>query len=121
MKTENKAYDLSKAFALRIIKLYEYLTNQKHEYILSKQVLKSGTSIGANVSEAIMAQSKADFIAKMHVALKECNETKYWLELLHEAGYIEEQAFISIYADCRTVLYLLISILRSSKTEQKTS
>ena len=117
MKTENKAYDLSKAFALRCIKLYRFLTEQKHEYVLSKQILKSGTSIGANVSEAAMAQSKADFIAKMHIALKECNETKYWLELLYESGFIEKRAFCSIYSDCRSVLYLLISILKSSKEE----
>ena len=117
MKTENRVYDLSKNFALRIIHMYQYLTDQKHEYVLSRQVLKSGTSIGANISEALMAQSKADFISKMHIALKECNETKYWLELLFEAGYIEQSAFQSIHADCRTVLRLLITIIKSSKND----
>jgi four helix bundle protein len=112
---ENEVYVLSKRFSLRIIRLYKYLTNEKNEYILSKQVLKSGTSIGANISEAQMAQSKADFIAKMQVALKECNETKYWLELLYQAEYIPENAFYSIYADCCSLLRLLIVIIKTGK------
>ena len=114
-------HEKSLAFAVRCVMLQRLLSSERNEYVLSKQLLRSGTSIGANVREGKNAQSKADFIAKMHVALKECNETKYWLELLHEAEYIEERAFFSIYADCRTVLYLLISILRSSKTEHKPS
>ena len=123
MKTVNVVYDLSKTFALRIIKLSRYLTGERHEYTLSKQALKAGTSIGANISEALMAQSRADFLSKMHIALKECNETKYWLELLFQAGYLPEAAYNSIYADCCSLLRLLITIVKSTKTnpEEKES
>lgn len=105
----------SKAFALRIIKLYQYLSNDKKEYVLSKQLLRSGTSIGANVKEAIRGQSKADFISKMSISLKEASETEYWLELLHESGYLNDNQFSSIYKDCVELLKLLISIINSSK------
>ena len=119
MKMENEVYDLSKAFALRIIKLNIFLRNEYREYVLSKQVLKSGTSIGANISEALMAQSRADFLSKMHIALKECNETKYWLELLYQAEYLPEAAFESICGDCRSLLRLLISIVKTTKDNLK--
>ena len=82
---DNLIVDKSKSFALRIIKLYKYLVSEKKEYILSKQILRCGTSIGANVKEAIRGQSKADFYSKMNIALKEASETEYWLELLHES------------------------------------
>ena len=85
--------DKSKAFALRIIKLYRYLCAEKQEYVLSKQLLRSGTSIGANVREAKRAQSKPDFYLKMNIALKEADEAAYWLELLHESEFLEPQAF----------------------------
>lgn len=91
MKKENVIVEKSKSFALRIIRLYLYLCSEKNEYILSKQLLRSGTSIGANVKEAIRGQSKADFYAKMNISLKEASETEYWLELLHESGYIEKK------------------------------
>lgn len=87
---ENVILDKSKAFALRIIRLYQFLCETKKEYVLSKQVLRSGTSIGANAKEAAHAQSKADFYAKMYISYKEANETEYWLELLYESGYIEK-------------------------------
>ena len=93
----NPIVDKSKKFALRIIKLYKYLITEKREYVLSKQILRCGTSIGANVKEAIRGQSKADFYAKMNIALKEASETEYWLELLHESDYIEFSHFQSIY------------------------
>lgn len=112
MKNENIIVDKSKAFALRIIKLYQYLVERK-EFVLSKQVLKSGTSIGANVKEAIRAQSKPDFYAKMSIALKECSETEYWLELLYESKYIDEKSFKSIYNDCQELLRILISIVKT--------
>ena len=112
MKNENIIVDKSKAFALRIIKLYQYLVEHK-EFVLSKQVLKSGTSIGANVKEAIRAQSKPDFYAKMSIALKECSETEYWLELLYESKYIDEKSFKSIYNDCQELLRILISIVKT--------
>ena len=82
---DNLIVDKSKSFALRIIKLYKYLVSEKKEYILSKQILRCGTSIGANVKEAIRGQSKADYYSKMNIALKEASETEYWLELLHES------------------------------------
>lgn len=115
MKEQNVIVDKSKAFALRIIKLYKYLISEKKEYVLSKQVLRSGTSIGANVKEAIRGQSKADFYAKMNIALKEASETEYWLELLGESGYIENVHFDSIYSDCKELLKILTSITKSQK------
>ncbi len=107
----------SKAFALRIIKLYQFLSVQKREVVLSKQVLRSGTSIGANVKEGIRAQSKADFYAKMGIALKETSETEYWLELLYESGYIEKAPFESIYADCQELLKILVAITKTAKAK----
>ena len=105
----------SKAFAIRIIKLYKYLTGESREYVLSKQLLRSGTSIGANVHEAIMSYSKKEFAAKMSIALKEASETAYWLELLVETDYITRQQFDSIYADNEELIKLLVSIVKSSK------
>ena len=107
----------SKAFALRIIRLYKYLCEEKKEFVLSKQVLRSGTSIGANAKEASMAQSKKDFEAKMSIALKEAGETEYWLELLHESDYIEEKSFESIYADNKELIRIITSILKSSRSK----
>lgn len=112
---ENLILDKSKAFALRVIRLYQYLCETKKEYILSKQVLRSGTSIGANAKEAAHAQSKADFYAKMYIAYKEANETEYWLELLHESGYIEKDAFDSIYSDCKEIIKILAAITKTKK------
>lgn len=107
---EQKTYN----FALRIIKAHRYLAKQQ-EYILSKQLLRSGTSIGANCREATFAQSKLDFINKLSIALKETNETLYWLELLHDSEYITTESFNSIHDDCLEILKLLISIIKSSK------
>ena len=117
MKAENVIVDKSKAFALRIIGMYKYLQNDRKEFVLSKQVLRSGTSIGANVKEGIRGQSRADFFAKMNIALKEASETEYWLELLHESEYISKEAFESIYADCQELLRLLVSIAKSQGKE----
>ena len=117
MKTDNIIVDKSKAFALRIIRLYQYLKNEKSEYVLSKQLLRSGTSIGANVKEAIRGQSRADFYAKLNISLKEASETEYWLELLHESEYIGEKAFNSIYADCQELIKLLVAITKTQKGE----
>ena len=105
----------SYAFALRIIKMYKYLNQEQREFTLSKQILRSGTSIGALVKEAEHAQSKADFINKMNVALKEANETEYWLMLLKDSSYIDESSFESIHRDCAEVLKLLISIVKTTK------
>lgn len=105
----------SKAFAIRIIKLYQFLCDSKKEFVLSKQLLRSGTSIGANVREAVRGQSKADFYAKMNISLKEASETEYWLELLYEAEYITEKEFTSIYKDCKELLKMLTSITKTQK------
>ena len=111
----NITADKSKAFALRIIKLYQYLTERRREFVLAKQVLRSGTSIGANSREAERCQSKADFFSKFNIALKEADETAYWLELLHEGGYIDSSQFESIYADCQELIRLLVSITKAQK------
>ena len=103
------------AFAIRCVKCYQYLQNNKKEYVLSKQFLRSGTSIGANIREAEHAQSKADFINKISVSLKEANETAYWLELLHESCYLESEHFDSIYFDCIEILKLLTTVVKTSK------
>jgi four helix bundle protein len=108
---KNKSYE----FALRIVKAYKYLSNEQREFILSKQVLRSGTSVGALVSEAEHAQSRADFINKMNIALKEANETEYWLRLLKDSNYIDEKSFTSIYADCKELISLLASIVKTTK------
>ena len=108
--------DKTKSFALRNIKLYKYLTlvSDMKEYVMSKQILRCGTSIGANVKEALRGQSKADFRAKMNIALKEASETEYWLELLHESDYISEEQFQSIIADNIEIIKILTSIVKNS-------
>lgn len=111
----NVISDKSKAFAVRIIKLYKYLTDKQSEYVLSKQLLRSGTSIGANIREAVQAQSKNDFVSKMNIALKEASESEYWLELLFETDYLSKEQFDSIYSDCNELNKLLIAIVKSSK------
>lgn len=109
---ENK----SKDFAIRIIRLYQYLTKEQSEYVLSKQILRSGTSIGANVKEALRGQSRSDFRAKMNISLKEACETEYWLELLNETGYISENSFQSIYKDCKEIIKILTMIVKNTET-----
>ncbi|MDE6797665.1 MAG: four helix bundle protein, partial [Ruminococcus sp.] len=109
MSYNNIVVDKSKKFAVRIIRLYQYMGSEKKEYILSKQLLRSGTSIGANIKEAIRGQSKADFIAKMSIALKEASESEYWLELLHETDYLNNKQYESIYNDCQELIKLLTS------------
>lgn len=119
MKTKNIIVDKSKAFAIRIINLYKYLCDEKKEYVLSKQLLRSGTSIGANIKEAIRGQSKDDFAHKMNISLKEASESEYWLELLYETDYITEQQFNSIIGDCTELIKILTSIIKSSRKEGK--
>ena len=105
----------SLAFAIRIVKLYKHITEQKKEYVLSKQLLRSGTAIGALVKEAEHAQSKPDFLNKMNVALKEANETLYWLILMKETGYMQEEEFKSVYADAEELVKMLASIVKTTK------
>ena len=112
---DNIIAEKSKAFAVRVIKLYQYLSEIKKEYILSKQILRSGTSVGANIREAIQAQSRNDFIHKMNIALKEASETEYWLELLHETGYITAEEYQGIISDCSEINRILTSIVKSTK------
>ena len=112
---ENIVKDKSFAFALRVVKLSQYLNQEKREYVLTKQLLRSGTAIGALVRESEHAESRADFIHKLAIALKEANETQYWLELLHKADYIDKREFDSINQDCVELLKLLISIIKSTK------
>ncbi len=119
MKEENIVKDKSKAFALRIIRLYKFLTLDAplREFVLSKQVLRSGTSIGANIREAIYGQSNADFHSKMTIALKEASETQYWLELLYESQYITENSYLSIVDDNVELIKILTRIVRNSNSK----
>lgn len=111
----NEVSEKSFAFALRIIKLYKYLTEQQREFVLSKQLLRSGTAVGALIREAEQAESHADFIHKMAIALKEANETAYWIDLLNQSGYIDVKGYESIYPEIVELLKLLTSIIKSSK------
>ncbi len=115
MNKENVVMNKSYAFALRTVKLYKYLVNEKKEYVLSKQLLRSGTSIGALIREGEHAQSKPDFLNKMNVALKEANETQYWIELLRDSSYLSSEESISIYDDATELIKLLASIVKSTK------
>ena len=112
---DNFVADKSKSFAIRIIKFYKYLCDEKKEFILSKQILRSGTSIGANIRESKNAQSKADFISKMNIALKEADETAYWLELLWESEIIEKSQVKDLYELNTELIKLLTAIIKSSK------
>lgn len=112
---ENIIKNKSLEFAIRIVKLYKYLVNEKKEFVLSKQLLRSGTSIGAMVRESEHAESKADFIHKLSVSLKEANETEYWLELLYQSDFIKKKEFESIINDSKEILRLLISIIKTTK------
>lgn len=112
---ENIIQEKSKAFAVRIVKFYKYLCDEKKEYVLSKQILRSGTSIGANIRESKNAQSKADFISKMSITLKEADETAYWLELLVESEIIKNEQIADLYAENTEVIKILTSIVKSSK------
>ena len=117
MRREEKSVVAGKSldFAVRIVKLCSYLCDEKQEHIMSKQLLRSGTSIGANVKEALYAQSDKDFLSKMSIALKEASETEYWLELLKRTEYLTEEQYKSVYNDCIEILKLLISITGTLK------
>ena len=118
MGKDNLVANLSLDFAIRIVNLYKFLCTQKKEYVLSNQVLRSGTSIGANLAESEMSQSAPDFIAKLHIALKEANETKYWLTLLQKTNYITKEQFDSINKDLRVRIGLLVNGLKKIKDKQ---
>lgn len=110
---ENKSFQ----FAIRIVRLYKFLCKEKKEYILSKQLLRAGTSIGANVTESQQAQSKPDFVSKISIALKEASETKYWIKLLGATEYLSENQTKSILDDCVEIEKILVTILKSAKNQ----
>lgn len=118
MKTENIIQSKSYAFAVRIVRLYQHLSGEKKEYVLSKQLLRCGTSIGANVEEAIGGQSRADFVSKMSVAYKEARETSYWLRLLRDTDYLAASQFDSIHAAAEELCRIIASIQKSTKAGQ---
>lgn len=113
---DNIVVDKSFKFAVRIVNLYKYLCENKKEYVLSKQLLRSGTSIGANIREAVQGQSKKDFLSKMNIALKEASETEYWIELLLETNYLAKREGNSILEDCIEIKKILHSIVKTSKS-----
>ena len=115
LKNKDPLNEKSFSFSLRIIKLFKYMQNNHKEYILSKQLLRSGTAVGALIREAKYAQSKADFLNKLMIALKEANETKYWLELLHQSDYIDQAMYKSIEPDINELLKLLVSGTKTVK------
>ncbi len=119
MNKENTVYEKSKNFALRIVRLYKYIKDEKNEYVLTKQLLRAGTSIGANIVEAIYAISRKEFLSKMYIAFKECNETAYWLELLYKSDYLKEEEYNSIYKDCSEIKKLLSAITKTVKENQE--
>lgn len=110
---ENKSFQ----FAIRIVRLYKFLCEEKKEYIMSKQLLRAGTSIGANVTESQQAQSKPDFVSKISIALKEASETKYWIKLLGATEYLSENQTKSILDDCVEIEKILVTILKSAKNQ----
>jgi len=118
MKRGNVVREKSYAFALRIVKLYRYLCEEKKEFILSKQIVRSGTSIGANIEEAIGGQSDRDFLSKMSIAYKEARETHYWLRLLRDSDILESQHADSMINDCDELLKLSGSIIKTMKQKQ---
>ena len=115
MVQNNLLADKSTDFGVRMIKLHQYLCKEKKEFILSKQIYRSGTSIGANIHEGIFAQSKPDFISKLSIALKESGETSYWLKLLYRSSYIDERLFTSLKDDCDELIRLLTATIKTSK------
>lgn len=109
----------SEEFALRIVKLYQYLSNERHEFVISKQILRSGTSIGANIAESVCAESREDFAHKLAISQKEASETKYWLKLLYRSGYITEAQFNSINIDCQELLNIISAIIVKLKQSKQ--
>ena len=116
MKSDNIIKQKSLEFAIRIVRLYQYLSEQKKEYVLSKQLLRCGTSIGANIHEALQGSSTKDFINKLNISLKESHETDYWLKLLFETNYLTKDEYESINRDCIEIIKILTSIIKTSKS-----
>ena len=116
--SESIVANKSRQFAVRIIRLGQYLQTEKKEFILSNQIIRSGTSIGANIVEALKAISQKEFLQKMYIAFKECNETMYWLDLLYATDYLSEQQFQSLNNDCAELQKILSSITKTTKNNQ---
>ncbi len=119
MKKENIIVTKTEAFSVRIINLHKYLENVKKEFAMSNQIYRCGTSIGANVAESINAQSTKDFISKLNIALKETDETEYWLRCLYHSGYITEKQYKSVFNDCHEILKILMSIVKTMKEKER--
>jgi len=107
----------SRSFAIRVIRLYKYLIDEKKEYVMSKQLLRSGTSIGANLAEQEFAISEADYLSKTSIALKEAAESAYWLDLLHETEYLTDNEYVNINADCNELIKMLVASVKSMKNK----
>ena len=115
MKENNQIALESRNFAIRIVNLYRFLIDVKKEFVMSKQILRCGTSVGANISESVFAQSRQDFVSKLSISLKEASETKYWLELLHETEYINDVQFDSLHDENSKLIGTLVNIINSTK------
>ena len=118
MIQNNILAEKSTDFGVRIVRCYQFLTKEKKEYVLSTQIYRSGTSIGANIHEGIFAQSKPDFISKLGIALKEAGETSYWLKLLYRTDYLDQKLFSSLHEDCEELIKILTATIKSSKENQ---
>ena len=119
MKEENIINEKSFAFAIRIVKLYKYLTKEKREFVISKQILRSGTSIGANIREAVAGQTKPMFAAKFNIALSEANETEYWIDLLNATEYLSNKEIQTLKEECVELIKLLTSIIKKTRENLK--
>lgn len=117
MDEKNTVRYKSKKFAIRVVRLYQYLCNEKKEYVLSTQLLRCGTSIGANLAESECAISRKDFLSKIYISLKECSETLYWLELLYDTDYLQENEYQSMHADCEELRKILSSSTKTIVSE----
>ena len=113
----NAIQEKTRAFAIKIINCYKFLTEEQHEYVMSKQVLRCGTSIGANTRESKNAQSRNDFLSKLSIALKEADETEYWLDLLHATDYVDDDMYDSLATDCTEIIKILTAIIKTLKGE----
>jgi len=116
IRKPNVVADKSFDFAVRVVNLYRFLCDEKKEYVLSKQLLRSGTSIGANIEEALQAQSKRDYLSKMNIALKEANESLYWIRLFHATYLLDDKQKDSLFADCNEMISLLVAIVKTTKS-----
>ena len=116
--SERPAREKSRKFAIRVVRLYQYLRDDKREYVLAKQLLRAGTSIGANLAEAECAISRKDFLSKVYIALKECSETLYWLELLHETHYLTMEQYSSMQSDCEELRRILSATTKTMQSPE---